>query len=70
MFYVKVSVAPGVSMQIEIHSDNVTTHCHKCGEEMQVDLSDVFADGEGDWENTELLCPACAATLLERMREP
>ena len=37
---------------------------------MQVDLAAVFADGEGDLESTKLLCPACAAILLERVRVP
>lgn len=69
MFYVKVQPAPGVSFQAEIRSDNVTTRCHCCGDEMQVDLADVFSDGEGDLERTELLCPACAAIMLERMRD-
>ena len=69
MFYIKVQLAPGVSIQSEIRSDNVTTRCHCCDDEMQVDLADVFSDGEGDLESTELLCPACAAILLERVRE-
>ena len=70
MFYVKVPLASGISIQAEIHSDNVSTRCHCCREEMPVDLSAVFADGEGDLESTKLLCPACAAILLERVREP
>ena len=70
MFYVKVPLASGVSIQAEIRSDNVTTCCHCCGEEMKVDLAAVFADGEGSLEDTEILCPACAAILLERVREP
>lgn len=70
MFYVKVPLASGISLQAEIRSDNVTTHCHCCGEEMQVDLAAVFADGEGGLEDTGILCPACAAVLLERVREP
>lgn len=70
MFYVKVPLASGISIQTEIRSDNVATRCHCCGEEMSVDLADVFFDGEGSLENTELLCPACAAILLERVRVP
>ena len=69
MFYLKVPLADGVSIRAEIRSDNVVTQCHCCGNEMQVDLADVFADGEGDLESIELLCPECAALLLERMRE-
>ena len=70
MFYVKVPLASGISIQTEIRSDNVVTRCHCCGEEMPVDLADVFLDGEGNLENTELLCQACAAILLERVRVP
>ena len=70
MFYLKVPLADGVSIRAEIRGDNVFTQCHCCGSEMQVDLADVFADGEGDLESTKLLCPDCAALLLERMREP
>lgn len=70
MFYVKVPLASGSSIRAEIRDDNVTTYCHCCGNEMSVDLATVFADGKGDLESTELLCPACAAILLERVREP
>ena len=70
MFYIKIPLASGISIQAEIRSDNVVTRCHCCGEEMPVDLADVFLDGEGNLENTELLCPACAAILLERVRVP
>ena len=70
MFYIKIPLASGISVHAEIHSDNVVTRCHCCGEEITVDLAAVFADGEGDLESTELLCPACAAILLERVREP
>ena len=70
MFYVKVPLASGISIQAEIHSVNVITRCHCCREEMPVDLAAVFADGEGDLESTKLLCPACAAILLERVRVP
>ena len=70
MFYIKIPLASGISIHAEIRSDNVVTRCHCCGEEMLVDLAAVFADGEGDLESTELLCPACAAILLERVREP
>lgn len=70
MFYLKVPLADGVSIRAEIRGDNVFTQCHCCGNEIPVDLADVFADGEGDLESTGLLCPECAALLLERMREP
>lgn len=70
MFYVKVPLASGISLQAEIRSDNVTARCRCCGDEMTVDLAGVFSDGEGSLETTELLCPACAALLFERVRVP
>ena len=70
VFYVKVPLAPDVAVQAQIRGDNVTTRCSCCGDEMQVDLADVFADGAGNLESTELLCPECAALLAERMRKP
>lgn len=69
MFYLKIPLAPGVSIQAEIRTDNVITRCHRCGDEIPVDLAAVFADTEGTLDSTELLCPKCAAILLERMRE-
>ena len=69
MFYVKIPLADGVTVQAGIHSDNVTTRCHCCGMEMPVDLAKVFSDGKGDLDSTELLCPECTKLLLERMRD-
>ena len=68
MFYIKIPLASGISIQAEIRSDNVITRCRCCGDEMPVDLADVFSYGEGNLENINLLCPACAAILLERVR--
>lgn len=69
MFYVKVPLSDGVTIQAEIRSDNVITHCHCCGTEMTVDLIDVLSDGSCDLEGTQLLCPECSSILLERVRE-
>jgi len=70
MFYVKVPLSQGVTLEAEVHHDNVYTRCHCCGAEMQVDLADVFADGEGDLESTELLCKDCTELLLEKVHIP
>ena len=69
MFYLKVPLGDGVSIQAEIRSDNVITHCHCCGTEMPVDLADVLGDGSSDLDSTQLLCPECSRLLLERVRE-
>lgn len=68
MFYLKIPLAPGISIQAEIRSDNVITRCNCCGDEMPVDLAAVFDDSEGNLDCTELLCPTCAGILLERVR--
>ena len=68
MFYVKVPLTNGISIQAEIHSDNVITHCHCCGNEMPVDLANVLSDDSNDLESTRLLCPECSNLLLERVR--
>ena len=68
MFYVKVPLTNGISIQAEIHSDNVITHCHCCGNEIPVDLTNVLSDGSNDLESTRLLCPECSSLLLERVR--
>lgn len=70
MFYAKVPLAHGVSLEAEVHCDNVYARCHCCGEEIQVDLADVFAGGEGDLESTELLCKSCTEIFLERVHVP
>ena len=69
MFYVKLPLADGVSIHAEVRSDNVFTHCHCCGNELQVDLTDVLDDDSGDLESTQLLCPECSRLLLERVCE-
>ena len=55
MFFVKATLAPGVCVRVEVRSDNVFTRCHCCGDEMQVNLTEVFADGKGTLEDTDVL---------------
>lgn len=69
MFFVKATLAPGVCVRVEVRSDNVFTRCHCCGDEMQVNLTEVFADGKGTLEDTDVLCKDCTDMLMERMRD-
>ena len=69
MFFVKTTLAPGVCVRVEVRSDNVFTRCHCCGDEMQVNLTEVFADGKGTLEDTDVLCKDCTDMLMERMRD-
>ena len=52
MFYLKVPLANGIQIQAEVRGDNVFTHCNCCGNEMPVDLADVFADGDPAEDDT------------------
>lgn len=58
MFYVKTSFGY-TDVVTEIHDDNVFTRCPECGSELNVDLAEVFADGESDLESTSIICSAC-----------
>lgn len=69
MFYLKVPLAEGVTVQASIRPTNVFTRCDCCGDEIPVDLSDVLSDGKSDLENTVLLCGECLQSIMERMRE-
>lgn len=69
MFFFKATLAPGVCVRVEVRSDNVFTRCPCCGDEMQVNLADVFADGKGTLEDTDVLCKDCSEMLMERMRD-
>lgn len=70
MFYAKVPLAHGASLEAEVRHDNVYARCHCCGEEIQVDLADVLGDGSSNLESTQLLCPECSRLLLKRVHVP
>ncbi len=64
MFYVKEKLNDAVEVSIEINDENVFCRCPKCGEEVQVNLEDVFADGEVDLFGTSVLCEECTHEIL------
>ena len=70
MFYIRVPLSDAVSLCVKIRTGCVFTRCACCGREMTVDLADVFANGEKELDNTDVLCRECAALLTERLGKP
>ena len=58
MFYVKSNFGC-TDVITELHCDNIFTRCPKCGGELNVDLAEVFLDGDADLESTSIICSAC-----------
>ena len=58
MFYVKREI-DGTIIKEEITAENVFTVCPKCGKELQVDLAEIFPDGEIELEGTAIICEDC-----------
>lgn len=58
MFYIKREI-DGTIIKEEITAENVFTVCPRCGKEMQVDLAEIFPDGEIDLEGTAIICKDC-----------
>jgi len=69
MFYVKTSLADGVSATVEITDENVYTRCPDCGSETQIDLADLFSDGEADLYGTAVYCAGCSKHRVESRDE-
>ncbi len=64
MFYVKEQLNGAMEVSIGINDENVFCRCPHCGSEVQVDLVDVFADGEIDLFGTAVLCDSCSRKLM------
>lgn len=45
MFYTKATLTDTVEVKVELNDENVFCTCPDCGDEVCVDLSEVFADG-------------------------
>lgn len=63
MFYVKERLTDVVEVSIEISDENVFTHCPGCGNEVSVDLAELFSDGESDLYGTAVYCPECSQMI-------
>ncbi len=64
MFYVKEQINDALEVSIEINDENVFCRCPHCGLEVQVDLAEVFQDGEIDLFGTAVLCGRCSRKIL------
>lgn len=64
MFYVKEQLNDALDISVEINDENVFCRCPHCGSEVQVDLADVFHDGEIDLFGTAVLCDRCSKKIL------
>lgn len=64
MFYVKEQVNGLSAICIEIDDENVFCRCPHCGAEVQVDLADIFSDGNIDLFSTSVLCDRCAKKVM------
>lgn len=68
MFYVKERLSDTAKIMVELHDDNVFCTCPGCGCEVQIDLADLFSDGESDLYGTSVYCPDCSRKRMEGIR--
>jgi uncharacterized protein with PIN domain len=68
MFYIRTDLNASIQLQADLHSDNVYCRCPDCGDEVQVDLAELFRDGEGDMETSTVVCEKCTKARLEAAR--
>lgn len=64
MFYVKEKISNAVELSTELTEKNVYSRCPKCGKEVQVNLEDVFSEGDVDLSRTSVLCEDCTDEIL------
>jgi len=63
MFYVKEKLNDAVEATVEITDENVFTRCPGCGDEVSVDLAELFSDGESDLYGTAVYCKECSRKI-------
>jgi hypothetical protein len=68
MFYIKTQLADGMSVATEITPQNVYCHCPDCGNEVSVNIAEVFAGGESDLYSTSVCCAECTKRRLKEVR--
>ena len=66
MFYVKERLSDTVEVSIEITDENVFTRCPGCGDEVSIDLVELFCDGESDLYGTAVCCEECSRKIRSR----
>jgi len=68
MFFVKEKINDAVDVTVELHDDNVFCICPGCGCEVEINLAELFSDGESDLYGTAVYCPECSRRRLEDNR--
>ena len=64
MFYVKERLNDAVEMNVEITDENVFTRCPGCGDEVCVDLAELFGgDEDCDLYGTAVYCEECSRKI-------
>ena len=63
MFYVKEKINKTTAITIEIHEDNVFCTCPMCGNEVNVNLAEIFNDSESDLYGTAVYCADCSKLI-------
>ena len=63
MFYVKERLSDILKVTVEITDKNVFTRCPGCGNEVSVDLAELFSDGESDLCGTAVYCDECSRKI-------
>ena len=59
MFYIKDTLFGAIEVTTEIGPDNVFCRCPYCGKEVQVNLSLLMSDGQGDLLSRSVVCNDC-----------
>ena len=68
MFYIKTKLPDGKTVKTEVTDENVFTRCPECGKEINVDLAELFSDGEGDLYSSAVICEDCTAKRMKKNR--
>ena len=65
MFYIKDKLYGAIEVTTEIGPDNVYCRCPYCGKEVQVNLSLLMFDGQGDLLSRSVVCDDCMSFVKE-----
>lgn len=60
MFFVREKISDTVEITVEIHDDNVFCTCPGCSCEVEINLAELFSNGNGDLYGTAVYCPECS----------
>ena len=66
MFYIKTELPDGKTVKTEVTDENVFTRCPGCGDEVSVDLAELFSDSESDLYGTAVYCDKCSRKIRSK----